>query len=177
MKKNRAALMCVCFLLLLTGTSWAQNNVVAITEPVKYNDYIVDQQTAIGEGILSFTNALNDEKNTQEGALNQLDLSLKITENALANIKNLKRLNPDFGLGDAAQALFEFYKKTMEISYKEMVIELFNTSPDMDKLNRIIQSVSDDEKMVDQTFSEAQEKFAQHYNISLGENELQKKLD
>jgi hypothetical protein len=162
---------------MLAGTAGAQNNSVVITDPVKYNDYIVNQQTAIGEGILNFTNALNQENITKQAALDQLDISLKIAEKSIDNIKKLKRLNPDFGLGDAALSLFEFYKKTMEVSYKEMVIELFNTEPDMDKLNRIIQSVSDDEKIVDDTFSKAQEKFAQHYNISLGENEFQKKID
>lgn len=164
------------FLLLLAGSLAAQTT---IKDPVKYNDFIVEQQNTIGTEVIRFNEVVGADESLENraGVDAQLKVMVDVTEKAIAKLKALKPIDKEFGLKTSALALFEFYLTIFQKEYAEMVAQLYADAPDFDKLQHILDDVTAREQVLDADFQDKQGKFAKHYGFELTENELQEQIE
>lgn len=167
------------FLLLLLTICFAGLNAqtVKITEPVKYNDYIVEQQNRIGGELLKLIGMFDALPEDKSETVAQLDVVISTCTDAISKLKNLKTINNEFGMKQAALELFEFYEEIMDTDYRKVIDELYHEVPDMTVLQDILVKVQESEAVVDQKFQTAQGSFAKYHNMQLEENELQEEFD
>lgn len=147
--------------------------------PIEYNDYIINLQTIIGEKIIAFNEALNLETATFESLLPYHRALIETSADAVAKTKSLPAYEGNSELRDNALALFEFYYKTFSNEYLEMIKIIFETDLDdaeVARLSEILEYITANEATIDNNFQTAQKAFAEKYNMTLGENELQDKL-
>jgi hypothetical protein len=137
------------------------------TNPIEYNDYVVEAQSDVGNEIVVLNQLFVSPDVSKEKVREQLQKMILIAQNSKKKIEQLKPMNPEFGLKKAILDLIDFHIKTFSISYAEMVDELFKESPDAQKLETLIGKITADEAVLDQFFALAQEKLAKHYNFSL----------
>jgi len=164
--------------IFLTFTGFAQvSSKIVITEPIKYNDFIVEQQNQIGNGIVALIAVFGDTNGTKTIAIEKLNIVLKSTSEAIDNISKLKAINPDYGLKENALNLFTFYKRTMGSTYFTVIDEIYSDQPDTDKLNELVNSISAEEAGYDNAFQTSQQEFADEYDFTLETNELQEKFE
>lgn len=164
------------FLLFVVFTTNAQKS---FKTAISYNDYIVEQQTAIGLKILDFNKVVNVTVNydTLMMALKEID---KTIDKSLKNLKNTIAFEKETELKTSALNLFQFYKRIMNNEYKEMIKILSKgeySEEDSAKMSEILDKVVKDENAFDATFLDAQKKFAEKYGFTLQESELQEKID
>ena len=143
-----------------------------ITDPIAYNDFIVEQQNYIGLEIKVFSSIISDTTSYKSEAVAELEVLKSAVEKSTKNLKRLKQLNPDFNMKSQAVNLFGFYKRIMETYYVDFLDELYVEIPDMDNLNVLLDKITDEEAVYDNAYADAQKAFAEHYNISLEENTL-----
>lgn len=170
-------LLASILLALLFASAYAQTGTaVVITEPVKYNDYIVDQQNLIGNKLLGLNQVMGNPEATKDDALAAIEQIKAAIEQALLNTGNLSPIE-DMGLKKAAIDLFHFYQRTMQTKYPALINQVYSDTPDTDLINTLLGEVTAEEKGYDDAFLGAQSKFASANNFSLEENELQKDFD
>ena len=148
-----------------------------ITEPVKYNDYFVNNQNKIGDELLKLIGMFDNLPEDRTLVTAQLKKVIAECDNAIAAVKSIKPIANEFNLRANSQNLFEFYKTTMSDDYPQLIDELYKPAPDMEKLNAVLLKVQDGEAIVDTKFQEAQKQFATFHKIELEENELQEQFD
>jgi hypothetical protein len=164
------------FLLALTATQLtAQTH--KISDPIAYNDYIVDQQNRIGEELLKLIGMFDALPEDKAVCTDQLDVIISTCRSATTNVQNLKPIEKEFGMKLAALELFAFYNETMDTDYRLVIDELYKDTPDLELLNQILVRIQTAEGEVDEKFQGAQESFAKYHKISLQENDLQEEFD
>jgi hypothetical protein len=163
-------------LLLIPVGSIAQK----ITDPVTYNDKIVQYQDNIGYAMV----AMNEHIGTNESTLSsaeelRLDL-LKIILESIAGIKKMQAFDGNDDMRKAGLALFQFYEKAVSTDYREAINILYKedlSEDDITVLEGIVAKITEEESEFDIAFEEAQTAFAKKHNIDLEENELQELLN
>lgn len=170
---NTLALFILLFISYEASCQTSQLKI--ISDPVEFNDYIVNQQNSIGSELQVLISIVTDNSTTKTQALTELDILNGVVADAVINLQNLKPIDPDSGLTAAAIDLFSFYKRIMSTSYKELVDEIYAEAPDAEKMDLILSSITEDEAKYDATFQTSQQSFANYYNFSLKENDLQSK--
>ncbi len=148
-----------------------------ITDPVKYNDYIVGQQNIIGTELLKLIGMFDALPEDKSETFAQLDVVITKCSEGVANLKNLKPIANEFGMRQAAIELFSFYHEIMDTDYRTIIDQLYSDAPDMEIMQGILTKVQDAEAVVDAKFQSAQKAFSAHHNIQLEENELQEEFD
>lgn len=159
--------------LILSATLFGQLNRFA--EAVKYNDFIVDQQTQIGKAIQAFNDAFTNTADTAVIHGKRRD----IINQANQSVKQLQMTEPfkgDTSLLKHAKALFSFYAKIANNEYRQMLDVLFSKNSTQQQINEqlmaLLDKVSVQEKLYDANFLNAQNAFAKKYNIALKANEV-----
>lgn len=153
----------------------AQTN--KITDPVKYNDYIVGQQNFIGTELLKLIGMFDALPEDKSETFAQLDVVITKCTEGVANLKNLKPIANEFGMRQAAIELFGFYHEIMDTDYRVIIDQLYSDAPDMEIMQSILTKVQEAEAKVDEKFQSAQKAFSKYHNIQLEENELQEEFD
>jgi hypothetical protein len=176
MKKSTLLLVALLFsgISMLKAQSDSQ---VSITDPVEYNDYIVDAQNRIGKNLLDLMAVVNDLESTHEQAKTSLSVLNSTIDMSILSLENLKTLEPDFGIKQTAIELFLFYQKTMRTTYVIMVDEIYSAEPNLELLNKYMAEITEEEGKYDNAFQSSQEQFAAKHNISLEKNSIQDQLD
>lgn len=167
----------VLLLMLIVGFTALQAQSLKITDPVKYNDYIVGEQNRIGTELIKLIDMFSALPEDEAVAFDQLQVIITTAKSAQDNLKNLKVIPNEFGLKQAASELFAFYAVTMDTDYRKVIDQLYADEPDMTFMQEVLVKIQTAEGVVDQNFQERQEKFAQFHNIQLEENELQEQFE
>ncbi len=166
------------FLFLVSLTGYSQvTPTKTITEPVAYNDYIVNQQNLIGKNLLSFIDVFSDTTASKNDAIGKLNIVILTASDAIDNMNSLKTYDPDFGLKQSALNLFSFYKRVLGTTYFSILDEVYSAQPDSQKVNDLVASITEEEAGFDKAYAAAQEKFAAANNFTLEENELEEKFN
>lgn len=147
---------------------------------IQYNDQVIGLQNKLAEGILGFMEITGGEGATREQAdVGLADLG-KSSEKIIKDLEKLGSFQGNTGFYQAALALFKFYNRIILKEYKEMIAIVFKpelTEKDMQDLNALQIKITEEEKILDEKFQSEQTAFAKKYNFTLGENELQQKID
>jgi len=165
-------------LILLTMTIAGLNaQTLKITDPVKYNDYIVGQQNIIGTELLKLIAMFDALPEDKGETFAQLDVVITKCTDGIKNMNNLKAIPNEFGMRQAAIELFQFYHDIMDTDYRTIIDQLYTETPDMELMQGILVKVQTNEAVVDEKFQSAQKSFSNYHNIQLEENELQEEFD
>ena len=168
----------VVLLLLLIGIGkFAFAQTVTIKDPIKYNDYMVEQQELFTIELLNLIDMFGDLPEDKAIIDGQLQKVVEVAKSGLAAQNALKPLPNDMNLHKAATDLFEFYIKTLQNEYVTIINELYESIPDLDKMDSIVLQVQNDEAVFDEAFNKAQTNFAAKHNFRLLKNELQDEID
>ncbi|MCK6641285.1 MAG: hypothetical protein L6Q81_14490 [Bacteroidia bacterium] len=158
--------------VFITASSFAQSTAPKFETAVEYNDYIVDQQTAVGAAITAYMNEVDDSLSTKESCNKQRLLSLAKVKDYRNNIKAMPAWKGDASLRDTALLLFDFYVRTFENSYAQ-VLDLIFTDPFTEEtelaLDKLVAELTADEAVYDSWFLSCQERFALKYGFTLTE--------
>lgn len=166
----------IVLLFVLSGTNLSAQS-IRISDPIKYNDYIVQRQDAFGAELLDLIglfDELPDDKVVIDGQL------MRVVKSAQAGIDAMHQLKPlsgDFGLHKTGLALFVFYEKTMRTEYANIINELYADVPDFEVLDAALVKVEAEETKLDNAFFKAQTDFSKKHNFKLIENSLQEEFD
>lgn len=150
------------------------------TDPVKYNDYIVEQQNKIGEKIIVFNEQMALDNMTYDKILPYYNALLSTTKDALDKLNKLEAFEKNADLKNAATELIKFYEKTFTNEYMEIMKLIFGSDlseTTLNRVNELLQKITNEEGAFDNRFQTAQKAYAKKHNIELEENSLQKELD
>jgi hypothetical protein len=173
----------LCLMLFLMFLISCKHNTTTTAESkyrtaVSYNDAIVGQQSKILNQIFQFVEVSDA---SLDSADHLLDTYGKELEGIILDVKSMPPFKGDSSLRDAAISSFGFYRKIMGNEYKDIVRlrkEGANeTKEGVEKLRDIVQHITDEEEGYDKNFRLAQQGFAKKYNITLTDNDMQKKID
>ncbi|MFN8295148.1 MAG: hypothetical protein U0T69_03085 [Chitinophagales bacterium] len=156
------------FLTVIASFYAKANNDAAIA----YNDKIVNEQTKIGETILSFSG------NPNEFSLTQISTQV---QNSIKVLNSMKALDGNKDFLDAAKALFKFYASITKNEYKKILVLLqeknkYSQEELVSKIDELTNSISSKERPLDKKFQAAQAAFAQKYGFTLTKNKLEDKI-
>jgi hypothetical protein len=151
--------------ILLSVASFSQK----FDDPVDYNDYIIGEQFAIIEKMEIWSTSLSElaEKEVVMSYLN--DMSEQIEE-SIKKVKKLKDYEGNTAFRDAAVELFEFYGRLCKDQYVELVDILYSEElgdEEIERMNEIIEKVSEEETGYDDKFIGAQKEFAEANDFEL----------
>jgi hypothetical protein len=167
----------ILLLLITLGFVGLKSQTLTITNPVQYNDYIVGQQSIIGEELLELIEMFKELPEDKTTATDQLKNVLTAAKNGIDSLQKLRPMEAEFGLRKAAINLFQFYEETMDKDYRTIIDQLYLETPDLKVLQEVIARAQTSEAEVDKRFQTAQTAFANHHNIDLQENQLQEKFE
>jgi hypothetical protein len=143
-----------------------------------YNNTIVDEQLKIMEKFMTFIEL--DAENLDEMDAARLEIVVQC-KTSIAEVEKLPAFEGDPTFRDTALQLFRFYKRSSEISYKEMIDILrkgeMMTEEDQYRLVTINEEVTYDEVDLDNKLSIAQDAFSKKYNFKLEKPEIQDEID
>ena len=155
-------------------------NGIKYRSSLEYNNYIMERQKQVVEGMGSYTSASQGDLTT---ASRELDKAVATITNGLKDIQGMSTYDGDSSLRDAAANLFAFYKKSFTSDFREMLLiskkvqENTGTPQDIERYKLIQQSISKTEGPLDEKMKEAQVNFAKKYNLVLSDHSLQDKID
>lgn len=136
---------------------------------VEYNDYIITQQNRVLTAITDFNLSL--DSGSIRYAHSKRDVIASVADDALLKLKKLPAYKGNTQFRAVTITLFEFYKSSAEVEYKEMIDLVMRpekiTNEIMKRINQLVDQVSDYEKKLDANFAEAQQKFATDNNFTL----------
>lgn len=147
---------------------------------VEYNDYIVAEQDKIGEKIMEFNTLIEDLNSTKELANNKIQEVLKVIKSSIAAIEKLSDFEGNKELRQTTLDLFKYYEKCIGVYYVEIINIIYAaelTDDSTVQLQKIMDKITSEEKILDENFSKAQNNFAKAHNFQLIDNELQKEID
>ena len=165
--------------ILLLVTSFAAKS-QTFTDPIAYNDYIVDLQNKIGEKLIAFNEQVASETASYASVEPYFLAMGAEMQDAVIKIRTLPEYEGNTDLRNAATALFDFYLNTFQNEYLIMLNLVFDPdfdAEDLTKLQEILTRITEQEGILDSNFQTAQQAFATKYNITLDRNELQDKID
>lgn len=152
----------------------------AQTDPVAYNDKIVNYQNQVVAGMLSLNESINIETTTHE-SIEKLRLELvKTAQSSISGTQKMPGFDGSTELRDAAVALFKFYEDVIQDEYKQMIDIIYKeeiTEDDYANLTIILERVTQEEVAFDERFQNAQAAFARKHGLELIDNELQEEID
>lgn len=165
------------FLLLfvLPEISFAQTDInpKIFKTAVEYNDYIISEQTAIGNQINELMALVNDTSSTFDQAKKKLGVLAARSKEAEENARKLPSYNGNTSFRDAAASLFLFYYTTFSSDYATIIDLMYNgggSNEAYERIDSIIANISVREKNYDELFSSEQKKFADDNNFTISEN-------
>ena len=167
------------FTILLLVTSLAAKS-QTFTDPVDYNDYIVNLQNKIGEKLIAFNEQVASETASYASVEPYFLAMGAEMQDAVTKIKTLPAFEGNADLRNAAEGLFDFYLHTYQNEYKSMLNLVFDPAfdaEDLATLQEILTRITEKEGILDGNFQAAQQAFTTKYNITLDRNELQDKID
>ena len=145
---------------------------------VEYNDYIVNRQTIIMKNVMDFVKISGTDI---DSAGKMLDRYILEMDSLISDVRAMPSYKGDSILRDAAIGSFGFYKKVFGNEYKQLLgIRRSGESGTKDgvaEMNKIVEQITLGEEQYDKIFHNAQDDFAKKNNMTLEENELQKKID
>jgi hypothetical protein len=145
---------------------------------VQYNNYIVNRQSTIMKDIMEFAQA---SRTNLDSAGKMLDKYIVDIDVMITGIKGMPPYKGDSSLRDAATSSFTFYKRIFGNEYKRLIDIRLNgtnaTEGEVAEMNGIVSQIAKDEESYDKIFHNAQKDFAEKNNMSLEENEMQKKIE
>ena len=175
-------LSAVFFILVLSIIACNQpvkgRNGVTYKSAVQYNDYIVGRQSKLMQHVLDFAKAAAISLDSAETMLAEYT---RETASTIEDIKGMPAYKGDTSLRDAAVRSFSFYKNVFQNDYTR-IIQIRKkgdemTIEEMGEMQRIVDNITREEKGFDESFHNAQDKFAKKNNMKLSENEMQKKFE
>lgn len=163
------------FLAIVTG-SYAQ--VTKFETAVAYNDFIVGEQTKVGETIKQFINTYSNS--TDSSLIQQARKAIvKQADSAVRHVRTVVSFKGDTSLKQSAIRLFNFYSVSAANEYNQLVQLSFDTRKSAEQVNKemaaIAKDITEREKSYDADFQEAQKAFAAKHNINLTENKFKLK--
>jgi hypothetical protein len=145
---------------------------------VQYNNYIVNRQSTIMGDIMEFARV---SQTSLDSAGTMLDKYIPDIDVMINDIKGMPPYQGDSSLRDAAVNSFSFYKRIFGNEYKRLIAIRLTAANFADRgvaeMNGIVSQISKEEESYDKVFHNAQRDFAQKNNMSLEENEMQKKME
>jgi hypothetical protein len=147
---------------------------------VDYNDFIVEQQNAIGSAIINFNTIFGDENLNEEMALAGHGELLSVIQQSIDAMEVLEAFEGNTELRNSALELFRFYDRIVQKQYLDMLYIMLKveiTSDDEELMGDLLRSITDEEAGFDLRFQAAQNAFAEKYNFKLIENEMQEEID
>lgn len=163
-------------LLLLPVVGFTQK----ITDPVVYNDKIVDYQNDIITAMLELSGSVGSDGYTLEMCEEIRLKTLKIANQSIAGVNKMQAFNGNDDLRKAALQLFQFYERIISNDYKDVMEIVYKedvSDEDIARLEELSVKVTEDETALDLVFEEAQIAFAEKNGFDLKENELQEDID
>lgn len=153
-------------------------NGVTYDTPASYNDYIVNRQSTLMEYVMDFSRTA---KIDIDSANNLLKDASRATARIIDEVKGMPVYNGDSTLRDEAVQSFTFYKKVFD-DYYVQVLEFRRkgadaTQEDVDKIQGVIKTISDEGEGYDHDLKQAQERFAKKNNMRLSVTSTQKQMD
>jgi len=160
------------FLVIVAGSN-AQ--VTKFETAVAYNDFIVGEQTKVGEAIKQFINTYSNS--TDSSLIQQARKAIvKQADSAVKHLRAVISFKGDTSLKQSAIRLFNFYSVSAANEYSQLVQLSFDTKKSAEQVNKemaaIAKDITEREKIYDTDFLEAQKAFATKHNISLTENKF-----
>ena len=145
---------------------------------IKYNDNIVLLQDKIHIKMTALGNSFSTKDSVE---INKNLQALKTTsDSAIAVVGGLSGIDGDTQLKDAALNLFKFYRKLADVEFAQegaIFCKEEITADDMKVLNDIVESVTKEEKPLDDALGEAQNNLAKKYNFKLEHKDMSNKKD
>jgi hypothetical protein len=169
----------LCVILLVIGLQFAAN-AQPFNDAVQYNDYIVSQQNLIGEKIIAYNTEFGVENVTREMVQPYYDDLLKTTREVVVRMRNLEVFEGNEQFLKASVDLMEFYQRTVEGAYLEMINIIFDpdfNDQSVEKLNTLLTNLTAEEAVYDDAFQKSQEAFANAYGFTIEKNELEDELN
>jgi hypothetical protein len=143
------------------------------SDPVEYNDKIVEQYNAVYNAIDSLDNLLYEDELNEDLVQEQYDVAVSTVDQAIKRIKDLGAFNGDDHFQTAAIEYFERVKDVLENDYPELIdlskrLESEDFDEDawdsyFDKIDELYDKLSEKE---DALF-DAQWDFADEYGITI----------
>lgn len=168
MKKFSAIVLLLFF--VINGN--AQTAAPKFETAIEYNDYIVNQQTAVGEAFNKFMEVMDDTTSSKETCNQHRLIALEKVKQHRDNVKAMPSWKGDAGLRDTALLLFNFYVKTVEVHWATLV-DLVFTEPFTEEvgleMDKVLAELTADEAVYDSWFLNCQERFALKYGFTLSE--------
>jgi len=164
------------FFILLTGLHF-HATAQQFKTPVAYHSYILNEQQKVINTIINFSNQFNSKDSV---LLANYDKTKAILKKSWENIQKLPPYNGDSELKDAALPLFEMYFNAMDVEYRE-IVDLFIKKDfgkkTQERVNFLLNSINEREKILDARLIVAQANFAKKYNLDIQNNQLQQKVN
>ncbi len=161
----------IILLFILFGAGISLKAQTTFTDPIAYNDFIIDQQLAVGEAI----EAIFDFELPDSALIwATYDLSLARVKQANANIKSLKPFEGDSVFIKAAIELFAYYEKTFINDYPDFITFFLDEAPlesETEEMNQRVEFLANWESELDMVFTLAQETFAKAHNFTFTTDE------
>lgn len=160
------------------ATTEDDTSALEFSSSVRYNDFIINNQTAVYSKIVELVNCMDKCDDTE--LRNKYKEFGDEAKNALKQTKRLTDFNGNTEFRDKAIDLFNFYIEVYEDAYKElieMVIKGDVTEKDQARMNKIVEEVTVKEEKLDAAFQAAQQKFADENDMQIIENDIQKEID
>jgi hypothetical protein len=154
-------------------------NGVTYKSAIDYNDYIINRQTSLMKKVLDYSKISNDDLDSAEAVLKQ---SAKDAEKMIDEIKGMPAYKGDSSLRDAAIKSFTFYKHVFGKDYMDILNirkkgEENITEEDVAAVDKIVETISKEEEVLDKVFHKAQQDFADRHKMKLITNKTQKEIE
>ncbi len=159
-------------------TTEDDTSAMEFSSSVRYNDFIINKQTAVYSKIVELVNCMDKCDDTE--LRNKYKEFGDEAKDALKQVKRLTDFNGNTEFRDKAIDLFNFYIEVYETAYKELIdmyIKGDISEKDQIHMNKIIGEVTVKEEKLDAAFQAAQQKFADENDMQIIENEIQKEID
>lgn len=134
----------------------------------------------IGLKILAFNNEFGVENASREIIQPYYDSLLSTTREVVVRMQNLEDFDGNEQFLKASVDLMEFYLRTVEGAYLEMINIFFDpdfNDQSMEKLNTLLNNITTEEAIYDDSFQKSQEAFAIKYGFTLEKNALEEELN
>lgn len=177
MKKIAAISILVLLLAACKNPPKGENGVV-YKSAVTYNDYIISRQNKIVKKMLAFGKMAGTDP---DSAYQMLDVFAGETSALIKELEGMPPYKNDTLFRNAAISSFQFYKRTFEKDYKELLgvrkREDISADEAEAEMNKITDRLTREEELLDKNFHNAQVKFARDNKLQLTDNTLSKEIE
>ncbi len=136
------------------------------SDPVEYNDYVLKYYTELDEQIAAFATAIMDNTHTLEELEDEYDYTMQIYEDNYDIVKDIEPLSKDPGFQPSVEKFYEGVKDALDNEYKE-ILELIEDDASTEEINEVNDKILDKLISLENDVIDAQQEFADEYDISL----------